>query len=99
MFQRSRSIILEKKNSKLNKIRYTPDGAKKFAVDVKNDKGNIVTVRFGSKSMEIKRDNPKRLKSFRARHKCESPGPKWKPRYWACKTWERKKSVNSMIKS
>lgn len=29
----------------------------------------------------------KRRKSFRARHKCNTPGPKWKAKYWACKSW------------
>jgi hypothetical protein len=67
---------------------------KKFKVYVKNDKGKVVKVNFGfggksakGKRMVIKKNNPKRRKSFRARHNCENPGPRWKPRYWACKTW------------
>lgn len=67
---------------------------KKFKVYVKNDKGNVVKVNFGfggtsakGKRMTIKKNNPARRKSFRARHHCENPGPRWKPRYWACKTW------------
>lgn len=60
---------------------------KKYKVHVKNDKGNVVKVNFGDKNMEIKRDNPRRRKSFRARHRCDNPGPRWKARYWACKTW------------
>ena len=60
---------------------------KKFKVYVKNDKGTIVKVNFGQKGMRIKKNNPNRRKSFRARHKCQTPGPRWKPRYWACKTW------------
>jgi hypothetical protein len=67
---------------------------KKFKVYVKNDKGNIVKVNFGfggksahGKRMVIKKNNPARRKSFRARHHCENPGPRWKARYWACKTW------------
>jgi hypothetical protein len=67
---------------------------KKFKVYVKNDKGKVVKVNFGfggksakGKRMVIKNNNPKRRKSFRARHNCENPGPRWKPRYWACKTW------------
>jgi DNA-binding response OmpR family regulator len=35
----------------------------------------------------IKKNNPERRKSFRARHHCENPGPRWKPRYWACRSW------------
>lgn len=60
---------------------------KKFKVYVKNDKGNVVKVNFGEKGARIKKDNPKRRKSFRARHNCDNPGPKWKARYWSCKKW------------
>ena len=72
---------------KLNKPFRTPDGPKKFSVYVKNEKGNVVKVNFGDPNMEIKRDNPARRKSFRARHNCDNPGPKWKPRYWSCRAW------------
>lgn len=65
----------------------TPDGPKKFSVYVRNDKGNVVKVNFGSPDMEIKRDNPQRRKSFRARHNCENPGPRWKARFWSCRQW------------
>lgn len=71
----------------LNKPFYTPDGPKKRSVYVKNEKGNIVKVNFGDKNMKIKKSNPERRKSFRARHNCDNPGPKWKPRYWSCKVW------------
>jgi hypothetical protein len=71
----------------LNKPFRTPDGPKKFSVYVKNDKGNVVKVNFGSPDMDIKRDNPARRKSFRARHNCENPGPKWKARFWSCRQW------------
>ena len=52
---------------------------------------------FGDPNMEIKRDDPARRKNFRARHNCDNPGPRWKARYWACKTWSTK-SVSSMLK-
>ena len=84
----------EKKNSKvkLNKPFRTPSGPKKFSVYVKNDKGNVVKVNFGDPNMEIKRDDPARRKSFRARHQCDSnPGPRWKARYWSCKFWSSPK--------
>lgn len=71
----------------LNKPFRTPKGPKKFAVYTKNGSGNVVIVRFGDPNMEIKRDDPARRKSFRARHKCKTPGPKWKARYWSCKKW------------
>lgn len=60
---------------------------KKFKVYVKNDKGNVVKVNFGQKGAKIKKDNPERRKSFRARHNCDNPGPKWKARYWSCRKW------------
>ena len=72
---------------KLNKPFRTPDGPKKMSVYVKNEKGNVVKVNFGDPNMEIKRDNPERRKSFRARHNCDNPGPKWKARYWSCRAW------------
>ena len=69
---------------------------KKYKVHVKNGQGNVVKVNFGDPNMEIKRDNPKRRKNFRARHHCENPGPRWKARYWACKTWSTK-PVSKMV--
>ena len=72
---------------KLGKPFRTPDGPKKMSVYVKNDKGNVVKVNFGDPNMEIKKDNPARRKSFRARHNCDNPGPRWKAKYWSCKAW------------
>ena len=60
---------------------------KKFKVYVNNDKGNVVKVNFGQKGMVIKKDNPEARKSFRARMNCDSPGPRWKARYWSCRKW------------
>lgn len=71
----------------LNKPFRTSNGPKKFAVYTTNEKGNVVIVRFGDPNMKIKKNIPSRRKSFRARHNCDNPGPKWKARYWACKSW------------
>ena len=70
---------------------------KKFKVYVKNPKGNVVKVNFGhggtsakkagEETMRIKKDNPERRASFRARHNCENPGPRTGARYWSCKAW------------
>ena len=67
---------------------------KKFKVYVKNPKGNVVKVNFGhggssvkGKAMKIRKNNPKARKSFRARHNCDSPGPRHKARYWSCRAW------------
>lgn len=59
---------------------------KKFKVYVK--KGDkVVKVNFGDPNMKIKKSNPERRKSFRARHRCATPGPRWKARYWSCRKW------------
>ncbi|CAB4133079.1 hypothetical protein UFOVP257_44 [uncultured Caudovirales phage] len=60
---------------------------KKSKVYVKNAKGNVVKVNFGDPNMRIKKSSPKHRKSFRARHHCENPGPRWKARYWSCRAW------------
>ena len=66
----------------------TRGDVKKFKVFVRNPAtGNIKKVNFGDKKMRIKKSNPKRRKSFRARHNCANPGPKTKARYWSCKKW------------
>ena len=61
---------------------------KKFKVYVKDPKtGNVKKVNFGDKTMRIKKSNPARRKSFRARHNCANPGPRTKARYWSCRKW------------
>ena len=60
---------------------------KKFKVYVKNPKGNVVKVNFGQKGVKIKKGNPARRRSFRARHNCDNPGPRHKARYWSCRKW------------
>ena len=60
---------------------------KKKKVYVRKPNGNVVKVEFGDKKMRIKKSNPKRRKSFRARHRCDNPGPRWKARYWSCRSW------------
>ena len=76
----------------------TKGDVKKYKVYVKNDKGNVVKVEFGDPNMSIKRDDPARRKSFRARHGCDTdPGPKWKAKYWSCKFWSTK-SVTDLMK-
>ena len=77
-----------------------PSGSKKkFGVYVKNpDTGNIIMVKYGDPNLSIKRDEPGRLKNFRARHNCDSPGPKTKARFWSCKFWEKGKPVSKLLK-
>ena len=69
---------------------------KKFKVYVKDPKTkNVKKVNFGhggssvkGKAMKIKKNNPARRRSFRARHNCDNPGPRTKARYWSCRAWQ-----------
>lgn len=89
--------VSESEKKTLNKPFRLPKGSsKKFGVYVKNPKtGNVVMVKFGDPNMTIKRDNPERRKSFRARHKCDTAKDKTTPRYWSCRFWS-KNPVSSM---
>lgn len=61
---------------------------KKFKVYVRDPKtGNVKKVNFGDPNMRIKKSNPARRRSFRARHNCANPGPRTKARYWSCRKW------------
>ena len=61
---------------------------KKFKVYVKDPStGNVKKVNFGDPDMKIKKSNPARRRSFRARHNCDNPGPRTKARYWSCRKW------------
>jgi len=71
----------------LNKPFRTPSGPKKSAVYVKGSGGKAKIVRFGDPKMSIKKNNPARRKSFRARHKCATAKDKTSARYWSCKAW------------
>jgi hypothetical protein len=69
-----------------NKPKRTSGGNKKFAVLAKKG-SEIKLVRFGDPNMTIKKDQPDRRKSFRARHKCDTAKDKFSARYWSCKKW------------
>ena len=70
-------------------------GAKKFYVYVK-DGDKVKKVSFGDTTgLSIKRDDPARRKSFRARHNCDNPGPKTKARYWSCYQWRANAPVDN----
>ena len=86
------------KSVELNKPFRTPGQKKKFAVYVKNSEGRVVVVRFGDPGMSIKRDDPERRKSFRARHSCDTAKDKTTPRYWSCRFWEAGTSVSDLMK-
>ncbi len=69
-----------------NKPKRTPSGPKKSAVLAKKD-DQVKLVRFGDPNMSIKKDQPSRRKSFRARHSCDTASDKFSARYWSCKAW------------
>ena len=72
-----------------NKQVRTTGGNKKFKVLAK--KGDqIKIVRYGDPKMSIKKDQPARRKSFRARHNCDAVQQKkdvFAASYWSCKNW------------
>ena len=71
-------------------------GSKKFYVYVKNQKGNVVKVSFGDTTgLSIKRDDPARRKSFRARHNCDTAKDKTTARYWSCYQWRAGAKVDN----
>jgi len=73
-------------------------GDKKFQVYVK-DGDKVKKVTFGDGTgLSIKTKDPVRRKSFKARHKCDSPGPNTKARYWSCRMWAGPNSVKTMLK-
>ena len=68
---------------------------KKFKVYVKDPKTkNVKKVNFGDPNMKIKKSNPARRRSFRARHNCDNPGPRTKARYWSCRKWQKNQQQN-----
>jgi len=70
-----------------NSPRRTPGERKKFVVRACQN-GQSKTIRYGDPDMKIKKSNPDRRRSFRARHGCDSnPPSKMTARYWSCKNW------------
>jgi len=73
---------------------------KKYKVYVKDKKtGNVKKVEFGDPNMEIRRDNPKARKSFRARHGCGTSraSDRTKAAFWSCRMWSAK-PVSKILK-
>jgi hypothetical protein len=80
----------EYKGRKVKLNKRLPGDVKKSKVYVKGcgkDPSRVTKINFGDKKMKIKKSNPKRRKSFRARHKCHTAKDKCTARYWSCKAW------------
>jgi len=60
---------------------------RKYKVYVKNSKGRVVKVNFGDPNMRIRKSNPARRRSFRARHRCHTAKDRTSARYWSCRKW------------
>ena len=73
--------------SGFNKPRRTPSHATKSHIVVAKEGNKIKTIRFGDQNMKVKKDQPARRKSFRARHKCDEKKSKLTAGYWSCKNW------------
>jgi hypothetical protein len=54
----------------------------------------VIKVTFGDPNMEIKRDDPARRKSFRARHDCANKTDKTKAGFWSCHQWRANAKVD-----
>lgn len=75
----------------LNKPFRLPAGSsKKFGVYVKSKSGRVIKVTFGDPNLSIKRSDPERKSSFRARHDCKNAKDKTTPKYWSCSMWGNK---------
>ena len=49
--------------------------------------GGTTAKKAGQKTLKIRKNNPKARAAFRARHRCDNPGPKTMARYWSCRKW------------
>ena len=81
------------KTVQLNKPFRTSGGPRKFAVYVKNDKGNVVKVNFGDPNSTIKNDDPRSAASLQARHRCKEQKDKTSAAYWSCNVARYAKSL------
>ena len=87
MSKRAKAKQLSKDRLKCNKPKKTPSHKTKSHVVKACKDGKEKIVRFGDPNMKIKKSNPKRRKSFRARHKCDQKKDKFSAGYWSCKKW------------
>ena len=74
------------KFSGYNKPKKARTKTKNFAVLAKSG-SKVKLIRYGDANMTIKKSNPARRKSFRARHRCATATNKLSARYWSCKKW------------
>jgi hypothetical protein len=82
--------ILEKKGARCTKATKQASSYlknKKYMKCVKNPSGKgYKRIHYGDPNLRIKKSNPKRRKSFRARHKCSTAKP-GTARHASCQNW------------
>jgi hypothetical protein len=94
-----RTGVYQGKSVPLDSPRRASGGNKKYVVYVnsgrKNAEGRVVAkkIGFGDPNLSVKNADPKRAKSFRARHKCHLKKDKTTPGYWACRIGRYAKQV------
>jgi len=83
------AIILEKspRCTKVTGQQSSSRPGKKYMRCVKSESGGLKRVHYGDPKRRIKKSNPKKRKSFRARHKCGQKKKKTSAGYWSCKNW------------
>ena len=86
-FFRDYAERLNKDEMPCNKPHRTPDHPTKKSIVKACENGKEKIVRFGDQNMKIRKNEPDRRKSFRARHKCDQDNTKLSARYWSCKNW------------
>lgn len=81
------SIIIESTTcTKVTGQQTSTRSDKKYMRCVKTKTG-YKRVHYGDPNLRIKKSNPKRRKSFRARHKCSQKKDKTSAGYWSCRNW------------
>ena len=82
----AKAAKISKDSLECNKPRRDVRGGKKSVVKA-CEGGEEKIIRFGDANMKIKKDDPARRKSFRARHKCNEKKRKINTCKWSCKAW------------
>lgn len=81
------SIIIESTTcTKVTGQQSSTRSDKKYMRCVKTKTG-YKRVHYGDPNLRIKKSNPTKRKSFRARHKCSQKKDKTSPGYWSCRNW------------
>ena len=81
-------LLDEKSNSRCTKVTKQMSSTrkdKKYMKCVRVD-GKLKRVHYGDPNLRIKKSNPTKRKSFRARHKCSTAKP-GTAKYLSCKNW------------